>query len=557
VNGRALVLAAHGAGDGSAANRQTLALADELRRRGAFDEVAAAFRLGEPAFSTVLDGLRSCTVTVVPLMTSAGHYLRSVLPSELARNARYGSQRLWRTAPLGQWPALHQAVRRRVQDVLARHRLVPEQTAVAVAAHGTPRNPHSRESAAELGTFLQRQFPQLDVLCVFIDDTPAIEQLFSLTSRPMILTIPFLMGGGPHAQHDVPARLGLNRAAHGELLDVPAQGRRLIFEEPLSNYPELPQLILDMAEPAQPAGRCGRGAALRLGTRGSRLALRQAEIVAGPLRAAGHTIEMVGIDTAGDRDLDRPIADLPGAAPFAGDIEQALLKGRIDLAVHSLKDLPEQPTPGLTLAAILRRGPAQEALVSRAGLTLSQLPAGAVVGTSSDRRSAQVLALRPDLRVAPIRGPVDDRVRQVHEGRFDAAILALAGLSRLGLDSAVTQVLDIEDFLPAPGQGALAVQVRIDDARTQQACAGLDDPPTRRATAAELSFLRLVRDATGQAASAYADAHPRLQLRVGVTEPLTGRARTAVVAGEEPHELARAASAQICSGQAAALDSPR
>jgi hydroxymethylbilane synthase len=141
----------------------------------------------------------------------------------------------------------------------------------------------------------------------------------------------------------------------------------------------------------------------------------------------------------------------------------------------------------------------------------------------------------------------------VHEGRFDAAILALAGLSRLGLDSAVTQVLDIEDFLPAPGQGALAVQVRIDDARTQQACTGLDDPPTRRATAAELSFLRLVRDATGQAAGAYADAHPRLQLRVGVTEPRTGQARTAVVAGDEPHELARAASAQVWSGQSAVL----
>ncbi len=229
---------------------------------------------------------------------------------------------------------------------------------------------------------------------------------------------------------------------------------------------------------------------LRLGTRASRLALWQTHFCAARLRRLGVRTDIVVLTASGDRDLSRPIPDLPSAAPFSDDIERALLEGRIDAAVHCLKDLPLQPTPGLSLAAVLKRGDPREALVSRDGRRLNELPVGAAVGTSSPRRAAQLRALRPDLVPRPIRGPVEDRVRQVRTGHFDAAVLAVAGLQRLGLTAEIAEVFDIRRLMPAPAQAALVIQVRADDRCTAAAIRPLDHAPTRLAVTAELEFQR-------------------------------------------------------------------
>ncbi len=244
----------------------------------------------------------------------------------------------------------------------------------------------------------------------------------------------------------------------------------------------------------------------RLGTRGSPLAMWQARHVAGRLARVGLDVEIARISTVGDRDRRRAICDLPSRAPFSDEIEQAVLRGQIDLAVHSLKDLPLAPTPGLSLVAILRRGDVREVLVSHRTVRLADLSAGAVVGTSSPRRAAQICHSRPDLETAPIRGPVDDRVKQIRAGRFDAAILAAAGLQRLGLGDEISEVLSLDAFLPAPGQAALAVQVRDDDPLAEVIRAALDDEPTRRATEAELMFSRAVGDRDDWAVAAHAVA---------------------------------------------------
>lgn len=253
-------------------------------------------------------------------------------------------------------------------------------------------------------------------------------------------------------------------------------------------------------------------------------------------------VEIVQIGTSGDRDLSRPIASLPSDSPFTDDIEAALMLGDIDLAVHSLKDLPVQPAAGLTIAAVLERGDPAETLVSRDNLTLEQLPAGACVGTSSPRRAAQILRLRPDLRPTTIRGPVEDRVRQVREGKFDAAILAAAGLERLGLLHEAAQRFDVSDFVPAPGQATLAVQTREDDAAATAHVDSLEHVATRRANMAELEFLRPYEHEDAFAVAAHAIVGSTVRLHACVLS-LDGRVLFEQTReGDDPMIVARAMS---------------
>lgn len=234
--------------------------------------------------------------------------------------------------------------------------------------------------------------------------------------------------------------------------------------------------------------------ALRVGTRTSRLARWQTEYVVGLLEAAwpGLTCTVEPFVTQGDRSLNQPLPEIGGKGLFTFELERALRAGEIDLAVHSLKDLPVDDAPGLVVGAIPQRADAHDVLVARAGLTLETLPPGAVVGTSSNRRRAQLLAQRPDLEVRSIRGNVGTRVRKAlspDEG-YDAALLAAAGLTRLGMDEVISDWLPLDVMLPAPGQAALAVQCRSDDAETLALLAAIDDELTRRATTAERLFLR-------------------------------------------------------------------
>jgi hydroxymethylbilane synthase len=230
---------------------------------------------------------------------------------------------------------------------------------------------------------------------------------------------------------------------------------------------------------------------LRLGTRGGDLALWQAREAARLIVAAhpGIMIDITIIRTTGDRNAAAPIAQIGASGVFTREIEQALRDGAIDLAVHSLKDLPTRLTDGLTLAAILERGDPRDALIAPPGVRLADLPPGARVGTSSARRRAQVRLHRPDLLTLDVRGNVPTRLAKLDRGEYDALVLACAGLRRLGLDARITQVLDPEVVMPAPGQGALAVEVRADDERVLSLLRAIDHAPTRLATAAERAVL--------------------------------------------------------------------
>jgi hydroxymethylbilane synthase len=231
---------------------------------------------------------------------------------------------------------------------------------------------------------------------------------------------------------------------------------------------------------------------LRIGTRGSPLALWQAHHAADLLRAAvpALAIDLVEIETIGDRVHDVPLTQLGGDGAFTKAIQQALQDGRVDVAVHSLKDLPTFAVDGLMLAASPKRGPAGDAFVSTIHRSFAELPSNAVVATSSVRRKAQLLFRRPDLNLIDIRGNVDTRLRKLVEHGFDATILAQAGLVRLGLTDRITEVLDQTWMLPAVGQGALGLECRTDDSATRAMLANINDTPTWWSVLAERAMLR-------------------------------------------------------------------
>ena len=228
---------------------------------------------------------------------------------------------------------------------------------------------------------------------------------------------------------------------------------------------------------------------MRIGTRGSALALAQSEHVRTLLPAGAERHELVRIVTTGDREQDASLSAIGGKGIFTKEIETALLEGRIDLAVHSLKDLPTEETPGLAIGALLPREDPRDALLARGGLTFENLPKGARVGTSSLRRRSQLLACRSDLTVLELRGNVPTRIARLEAGLFDAIVLALAGLKRLGMESEVTERFDEELMLPAPGQGIIAVQIRSDDSATAASVRKIHDETSEAEGTAERTLL--------------------------------------------------------------------
>jgi hydroxymethylbilane synthase len=306
--------------------------------------------------------------------------------------------------------------------------------------------------------------------------------------------------------------------------------------------------------------------ALRLGTRASRLALTQSQHVADALTAAsGVPVELVHVSTHGDRS-QAAISQLGGTGVFVTALRDALRAGDVDLAVHSFKDLPTAPAPGLTIGAVPPREDPRDVLVARNGLTLGELPPGAQVGTGAPRRMAQLRALGLGLSVVPIRGNVDTRMARVAgngdgPGDLDAVVLARAGLSRLGRLSAATEVLDPIQVLPAPAQGALAVECRTDDTRVRELLALLDDPAARACVAAERAVLTALEAGCSAPVAAYAelaeaeDGTAELYLRASVTAldgsdgvrgSVSGPATDAV-------ELGRALAAELLDRGAASL----
>jgi hydroxymethylbilane synthase len=230
-------------------------------------------------------------------------------------------------------------------------------------------------------------------------------------------------------------------------------------------------------------------ARLRIGSRGSQLALWQAHHIRALLEERGHEVELEIIKTTGDKITDVALAKVGTKGMFTKEIEEALAEGRVDLAVHSLKDLPTELAPGFEIAAITKRENPCDVFCSKKYDSIQNLPQGARVGTSSLRRQAQLMALRPDLEIHPLRGNVDTRLRKLEAGEYDAIILAAAGLNRLGKTELVKQVIPSEIMCPAAGQGALGIEIRAGDAATRQHLAFLDDAAARATTTCERALL--------------------------------------------------------------------
>ena len=313
------------------------------------------------------------------------------------------------------------------------------------------------------------------------------------------------------------------------------------------------------APPAGGAGARPGGAApsaptvLRLGTRTSRLATWQAEHVARTLEAAwpGLVVDLIPFVTEGDKVLDKPLPEIGGKGLFTVELEAALGAGRIDLAVHSLKDLPTDDPPGLTVGATTEREDPRDAWICPAGHTLDTLPRGATVGTSSHRRGSQLLRRRPDLVIQSIRGNVETRIRKVHEEAYDAGVLALAGLSRLGIADRAASVLDLDTMLPAPGQAALGVQVRAGDEAVGHLVGALDHAATRAAVTAERQFLASLGGGCSAPIAALGTVEGgRLRLRARVVS-LDG-AQTVEVEADAAFDPEHAARAGREAGEAAA-----
>jgi len=229
-----------------------------------------------------------------------------------------------------------------------------------------------------------------------------------------------------------------------------------------------------------------------IGTRGSKLALWQAEWVRSALlaRLPGMSVELAVIKTQGDKILDVPLAKVGGKGLFVKEIEEALLNGKADVAVHSMKDMPSEIPAALVIGAVPERETPTDVLIARDGLPLKEIPAGGVIGTSSMRRAAQLRHLRPDLKVVPVRGNVETRIRKLDTDQLAAIVLAAAGLKRLGLEHRITEHLDDESMLPAVGQGALCIEIRGKDPRVGPMVATLDHPATRTVVSGERAFLK-------------------------------------------------------------------
>ena len=292
---------------------------------------------------------------------------------------------------------------------------------------------------------------------------------------------------------------------------------------------------------------------IRLGTRGSALARWQSDNIAARLATAWPDllVSIVEIVSTGDRVTDVPLSSVEGTGFFTATIERALLAGDVDVAVHSYKDLPVEPTPGLVVAAVPVRGPVEDVLCARGGLTLEALPAGARIGTCSARRMAQIRAIRRDLDIVPLRGNVPTRIAKVESGELDAIVLARAGLVRLGLDAHISQVFAPDRIVPAPAQGALAVQCREDDCATADLLRGLDDPRTRREVQTERTVLHALGGGCAVPVGAFAHTTGSGIHVHAVVLDLDGRQSARAEAdGVDPEDVGTTAARRLLDGGA-------
>jgi hydroxymethylbilane synthase len=294
---------------------------------------------------------------------------------------------------------------------------------------------------------------------------------------------------------------------------------------------------------------------LRLGSRRSPMAIAQSRRVADLItERTGRGVEIVGVTTLGDVSRAQ-LTQIGGTGVFVSALREALLGGEVDLAVHSLKDLPTGPAAGVVLAAVPPRDDPRDALIARDGAKLADLPAGATIGTGSPRRAAQLLGLRADVRCVPIRGNANTRLSQVDQGELDAVVLALAGLARIGRVSAVTQVFEPEEMLPAPGQGALAVECRSDEPGLAALLGAVTDYPSMAAVTAERSLLEALEAGCSAPVGAYAAGFEQLRMQAAVMSTDGSRVLRAhgVAPGADASQLGRDLAAELLGSGAGDL----
>ncbi len=280
---------------------------------------------------------------------------------------------------------------------------------------------------------------------------------------------------------------------------------------------------------------------LRIGSRGSQLALWQSNHISALLRERGHSVEIQIIHTTGDKITDVALAKVGTKGMFTKEIEEALAANQVDLAVHSLKDLPTELPPGFEIAAIPRRESPLDAFLSLQFADIADLPQGARVGTSSLRRQAQIKAFRPDLDIHPLRGNVDTRLRKLEEGEYGAIILAAAGLNRLGLTKHVKQVIPVATMCPAAGQGALAIEIRENDASMREHLAFLDDVSARATVTCERALLNAMGGGCQVPIGAFAEVRDkRLNLQAVVAHPDGSKVLRESRSGNDPVQLGEA-----------------
>ncbi len=491
----ASIVAAHGAHDGSRANQAVEELVRALNHGMPAARFRPAFNLGRPTFGECAPGIEPGTV-VLPLFMSEGYFVQQRIAPV------FGASGAAVAPALGLQPGVLAPVLQRALSTIASQR----GAVVVVLGHGARRHAGNAAATRAFADTL-RATTRRSVRVAYLDQMPSLSDVLERCGDARIVLVPLLLGGGAHERDDIP-RLIAKRTAPTTVVSAT-----------LLDHPQLTDRVEMLWQTAR------KRYPLRLGTRGSKLALWQARYVAQRLVDVGVPTRIVVIETVGDRDVDRPIELFDTAGPFTDDLEDALSAGTIDLAVHSLKDLPVRADLLGSVAAVPVRGPVGETLVSRDGRTLADLPSGARIGTSSPRRAAQICWHRSDLCLLPIRGNVERRVAQVLSGRYDATVLAAAGLERIGLAARIAERFPIEAFVPQAGQGALAVQIRPDDWFARAVCSRIDAPAIRRAVRAELRFAHTIEQLGRVAAASAVSSDDQLQLHAAIIGPEDGSYR--------------------------------
>ena len=542
-----LILAAHGSHIDSATNALVQTHARRIEHAKHFDEVVVAFNHGSPTYAEVLDQITATDLTVVPMMTSSGYFAEVELPRGLALNRRYSEVRIRQTPPVGVHPRMAELVLARLKDLSREHRLAPRHTEVLIVGHGTRKHPGSRGATEQLAANLRATSTFAGVVEAFLEEEPSIAEAYAGLNCENLIVVPFLIGMGQHAGSDIPGQLGL---ALPDLNKLPIRqwidDRLVLCDAAVGTYPNVADLVLDLAMDSGSAaqGRRGRDTrTIRLGASDGLLARWQANLVSHLLQAKGLAVEVHPFSAASSHEQGHCEAVIDEC--MTGELETALVAGEIDLVTCSLCDLPPSDAAELEIAAVLPRGEVTESLVSADNVRLAGLAPGSVVGVANQRRAAQVRVLRPDLETASVNGSVEDRIRKVRAGDLDAVVLATASLRRLAVLHEACETFSFDDFLPAAGQGIIAVQVRSGDPLGGTIREALDDSATRQAALAEREFVKTYRQSDQWHAAAYALVNGDLSLRARLVSCDGLRQCEVLVTGTDPHDVAAQAVRRI------------